>query len=265
MSGSPKPPFNKNAFKDFSFSKKPPEEAGEGFDPFPVPDADAGRRPVAELTPPPEDEIPQNVLYDLAEKALPKTPEIRKVLDYGSNLDFYSLLTAISLQEQFRGKLPSQKLDRLSAAALLTGTGNIDDIYSLFHRDTTAMTDEFLTMLMQEDREDRLQEISEFSEDTRRIFFCGILADLALSERRIREGLQPGYPEEDLAGLAHLVSMTSKACKVEAHLLESTVRAFNGVSETQGAPLKLVMSPDGSADIVEKKDPPALKIRPPKP
>lgn len=268
MSDSPKHSFSGKLRKDFSFEDKR-EESDKNFDPYLGPseedDKIIGKTADKIHIAAKEMKIPQNVIYDLAEKSLPKTPEIKKVLDYGSGLDFGSLLTAISLQEQFKGKLPMQKLDRLSAAALLVGTENIDDIYDLFKPETAAMADEFMSMLLQDDSAEKIRDVHAFSPDTRRIFFCSILADLALSSRKIADGEQAHYAESDLADLADIVSQASKNCTIDGHLLANTVKAYNGVSEIHGFATRLSLNVDGSADIIRKKDPPALRIRPPRP
>ncbi len=274
MSGSPKKPFNRKANIDFTFDDEPKKQEpspADNDEPEIVftPDDDFGD----------DDDgsysftliggnvdIPQDVLYDLASKSMPKTPEVQKVLDYASNLDYMCLLTAISVQEELAGKISAVKLDRLTAAALVLGAENVDDIYDLFNRETMSIVDEFLSMLMQDDGDERVVDIAEFSADTKRIFLCNIITDLQVVAAGLKAGTGEAHPMADLQALGDIVEHLSHTGDADRHLLSRVAEFFNENTTLAHYPLRLNLNADGTVEI-EKFDPPAQRKgqKPPKP
>lgn len=204
-------------------------------------------------------EAPQDALRDLADKALPRTPEVAKALDHREELELISLLTAVTVQEEFKGKISARDLDRLTAAALLIGANNIDEIYDQFSRATTSIADEFIMMNMQEDRDERMEEIRGFSQGAKRLLFCSIIAELNTTADGLAKGYAMAAPREGLLSVARVVAAVADGA--DAHLVAKTQALFNKVSELSGH--DLVMSSDGKLAGPKAKGPKGPK--PPQP
>lgn len=276
MSTGPKKPFNKSSDvnQDFTFddaedlNKKNIEEEDNddaliNFDPEIDEEIEFSFSPEDEDEQ--EDGIPQELLENLALHGLPRTPEICKALQYLPGLDFISLLTAISVQEQYRSRLPEDQLDRLSAAALLVGEGNVEHLFDFFDPRTVDIANEFLDMFPHENRGERMNELLGMSLDARRIFFCGVIADMRAAANGIGDGTVQAPRERDMDGLARTISRVSQVRGVDRHVLENTVDAFNEIATTQGYKIKLTLAPAPDGTIEIRRDPPARGIRPPRP
>lgn len=270
MASSPRKPFNKAGEGAFTFGKDdavndaepvndndaPEEDEDEGLEntEFEFVDEEGD---VYEFHFGLDDaEAPQDALRDLADKALPRTHEVAKALDHRDELELISLLTAVSVQEQFKGILSSRDLDRLTAAALLIGAHNIDEIYDQFSKATTSIADEFISMNMQEDKEERLEEIRGFSQGAKRLLFCSVIAELTTTADGLAKGYALPTPRDGLMSVARVVAAGSDG--IDPHLLKRTTELFNKVSEMSGH--DLVMSSDGKMAGPKAKAP-----KPPKP
>lgn len=279
MSENPRRHFTDKVNKDFNLSSNPPPE-----NPKNDKGAPANQNDIPQYEPYDDEdedvftfgfgtagsEVPEKLLRDLAEKTLPKTPEIKKALTYCDNLDFLSLLSAISVQQELKGQVPAAKLDRLTAAALLRAAENIDDIESLFHKDTMSITDEYLALTTQDpDDGDDSPDISEVSKDARRLFLCNVIADLQATSSGVTSGALKAPTEDSMRGLGQIVNRLSEAEDTDDCLLTRTAEEFNKLSDTQNYAVKLILSEDGFLEAVRKKDPPPAqpqpKIKPPKP
>ena len=275
MSDSPKSNFNRKANKDFTFEDEPkkpaivPKDAEDDGDKITIEftsdnDNGDGDDDILEINFTADDgEISQDTLYDLASKSLPKTPEVQKVINYGSNLDYICLLTAIAVQEELKGKVPAAKLDQLTAAALVMGAENLDDIYDLFDTKTTAIVDEFLTMLMQDDRDDRVRDIHEFSKDTKRLFFCSIIADLQVTVAGLIADTTLTPPKKELKALGTIISRISYGDDIDQALVARAADFFNQVNDLTKYSLNLSLNDDGTADL-KKTKPPSTGPKPPR-
>lgn len=199
-----------------------------------------------EFIPAKEDLVPQHVILEIADQVLPNTPEVVIARENVSNMPLVALLSAVILKEEFTGRLDLDHLDRLIAAALISNADNIDDIYGLFDRRTTAIADELINMTMQEDVEDRRDEIAGFSKDAARVFAANLIGDLETIRKEIGDGAVFSDEGGSLQDLGHFIQKSMPMDKIDNRLAVRLVNTFNQTAEEQGVSTRITLRPTGN-------------------
>lgn len=208
------------------------------------------------FTPSEEEIVPQHIILEIADQVLPKTPETMVARENVSNMPLVALLSAVILKEEFTGRLNLDHVDRLIAAALISNADNIDNIYNLFDRRTTAIADELINMMMQEDMEDRREEIADFSKDAARVFAANLIGDLESIRKQIGDGAVFSDAGGSLQELGQFIQKSMPMDKLDNSLAVRLVNTFNQTAEEQGVPTRITLRPTGSRKSPKGPKPP---------
>lgn len=267
MTDNPKQPFDRSP-KRFVFDTE--DDRPDTARPHPFPDK-------GELFPPPSGDIldsdfeifPEDSaqaererLIEIARLYLPPHDQISDALFRVSSFDIINLMTAATIEDEFRGRLDDDAVDRLTAAAIIVGTEDASDILDFFPNETAALVMEFLDALDAETVKKRQDRIARFSPDAKRLFLAGITADLEISRRNLEEGTDTPPRKPQMDAMASLIAQTSALEGMDASLLRRAALSYNKLAHELGITRRLQQNKDGTVYLDRGMD---GKPRPPRP
>ncbi len=201
-------------------------------------------------------------LTEIARNLLPQHDEIMDALFYVTHLDILGLMTAATVEDEFRGRLDDAAVDRLTAAALIVGGENAETIKDFFSTETASLIEEFLDALAAPDAKRRQNKISGFSVDAKRLYLASIAADLEITRRNLAEGNETPPSKSQMDAMAALIAQSAAMRDVDTGILHRIVFTYNKLAENLGLSQTLQQKADGTVFVSKN---PHRKQPPPQP
>lgn len=210
-----------------------------------------------------DDDTPEDrPVFNIARRLLPKTPEVSLALREISNLEASNLTMAATIEEEYRGKLPAETVDSLTAAALLIGADNLRRIIPKFEKETVRNLVGFSGLAVPEGGD--VMPYESYPDNARRLFMALMTTELHLTKAAFKTK-NISMERKDLGVIASNIIRESKvgqagkkACDVS--MLARAVKEYNEVTRLSGIPVILVLNADNTVSGHSRNMP-----KPPKP
>lgn len=203
------------------------------------------------------DERDEDPMFRIAERLLPARPEIINTLDLISNVDFDSLVAAGIIEEEMRGQLPDKTVDRLTAAALLSGADNAYDILEELPKKTADLMVDFNMASAAGNAE--APEFSQLSPNIQRLIIAFSAGDFESLAKGLKNQTTFAPDDDSMMQAAEFIvdasrSRSEKPTKGDVRLLGRAAKAFNEVSELMPLDFELRQSNDNTFIIQNKSE-----------
>jgi len=203
-------------------------------------------------------------LFRIAERLLPDRPEILNTLDVISNVDLDSLIAAGIIEEEMRGHMPDKQVDRLTAAALLSGAENAFDVLGEVSKKTADLMVDFNMVAV--DKPPTPQEFAKLSPDIQRLVIAFDAADMEELAKGLRSKTAFVPDDEALGEIAHFLAAASQnrsapATPGDIRLMQRAARAFNEVSSLLPLDIELRMNSETGMAVYNKNALDAPEVR----
>ena len=209
------------------------------------------------------DEEAQDNLLSFARQVLPDTQEISKTLDNIDYIDFDAVAAAMIVQEEFRDRLSIEEVDRMTAAALLAASHDMDSVAEILDPQTVELADVVRQNLNRRDNGEDLFGFIESSDPAQRVFFAFHIAEVVniAIDMEMDEDLVPG--DDELGYIADMLADMAEAAQIDPHLLERAVKNFNDLSEKAGQGIRIRLDEDNLISVLEAYKPPPAPTKKP--
>lgn len=189
-------------------------------------------------------------MFRIAERILPDRPDIMNTLDIISNVDFDSLVAAGIIEEEMRGKTPDKNVDRLTAAALLSGADNAYDVLDEVPKKTADLMVDFNMASAAGDPD--APQFARLSMDIQRLIIAFTAADFESLSKGLRNGTMFGPEAEEMYSAASFLvdasrNRSDKPTKGDIQLMNRAARAFNDACEMMQ--LRIGLQPAGEEGL----------------
>ncbi|HCS23484.1 MAG TPA: hypothetical protein PLW48_10105 [Alphaproteobacteria bacterium] len=203
-------------------------------------------------------------LFRIAERLLPDRPEILNTLDVISNVDLDSLIAAGIIEEEMRGHMPDKQVDRLTAAALLSGAENAFDVLGEVSKKTADLMVDFNMVAV--DKPPTPQDFAKLSPDIQRLIIAFDAGDMEELAKGLRSKTAFVPDDEALGEIAHFLAAASQnrsapATKGDIRLMQRAARAFNEVSSLLPLDIELRMNGETEMAVYNKNALDAPEVR----
>lgn len=215
-----------------------------------------------------DDDMEDDPLYNIANQLLPDRPEINLTINSIDHFDTTCLVAAGVIEEEMRDQMKDSQVDQLTAAALLVGAQNFDDIAPELSHQTVSLVDAFMAAV--ESGTPSPTYFKSLDMQTQRLMVAMMTADLEMLHKGMRDGSVIAPPDYELEMVGSFLadasrSAAAKPTPADIRLMKRAARVFNEVSHALPLDVKLTAKPDGF-DLVDKNAAPQeVKPKPPKP
>ena len=215
-----------------------------------------------------DDDMEDDPLYNIANQLLPDRPEINVTINSIDHFDTTCLVAAGVIEEEMRDHMKDEQVDHLTAAALLVGAQNFDDVAPELSHKTVSLVDAFMAAV--ENGTPSPGYFKSLDMQTQRLMVAMMTADLEMLHKGMRDGSVIAPPDYELEMVGSFLadashSAADKPTPADVRLMKRAARVFNDVSHALPLEVKLAAKPDGYELVEKNAAPQEIKPKAPKP